>query len=80
MDTIVIFNPREVEMIQRAQHGSGQNAAVLQELASKIDKFGEAHLAPDFVQRIRGAARNWKGGYEQSLKAVVDAINRMDGV
>ena len=80
MNTIVIFSPREVELVSRGNHGSGQNAQVLQELALKIDRFGEAQIDPDFVARIRGAARNWKGGYEQSLKAVVAAIDRMEGV
>lgn len=72
----VIFSPREVELISRANNGSGQNAAVLQELRLKIDIRGEAQLDDDFVQRLKGAARNWKGGYEQSLRGVVAALER----
>lgn len=76
MADIVIFSPREVELVERAKNGSGQNAAVLQELAGKIDTHGEAWLEPDFVNRVKGAARNWRDGYEASLRAVVEALRR----
>lgn len=76
MDDIVIFSPRELDLIDRAKNGTGQNAAVLQELAGKVDAHGEAWLAPDFVNRLKGAARNWQGGYDTPLRAVLEALRR----
>jgi hypothetical protein len=73
---IVIFSPRELELIERAKNGSGQNAQVLQELIGKIDARGEAWLEPHFINRLKGAARNWKDGYESSLRAVLEALRR----
>jgi hypothetical protein len=74
--SFVMFSPREIELISRAKNGSGQNAAVLQELMLKIDLRGEAQLEDDFINRLRGAARNWRGGYELALRGVVAALER----
>ena len=73
----VMLTPREVELVFRPVSATGQNALVLQEVQLCTNKVsGEANFPPSLVVRIRGAARNWQGGYEAALKALCDAIDR----
>jgi hypothetical protein len=71
----VMLTPRETELVSRATSGQGQNAEVLEAVKYLLDPIsGEIEIPDDLAERIRGAARNWAGGYEDRLKVLVKAM------
>ena len=73
----ILFTPREVELIMRPAGGTGQNAEVLRAVQKEINPItGDAELRASLLERVKGAARNWNGGYEQQMKAILAAAER----
>jgi hypothetical protein len=73
----MLLMPAEVEIVMRPVSGTGQNAEVMREVQAAVDPLsGDLTLSKDALARVRGASRNWRGGYEGGLRAVLDAAER----
>lgn len=73
----VLLTPREEEAIMQPvpPTAKGYNAETVRMVQAKIDRH-ELELTEEEYQRVRRSRRDWKGGYERTLQAVLDAAAR----
>ena len=78
----MILSPREEELIMRPvpEGADTYNAHTLRMVQQRVTRQGsqspELELSEVEFQRVKRARRDWKGGYEKALQAVLDAAAR----
>jgi hypothetical protein len=72
----MLLTPREVELIMRPV-GGGDNAAIVRTVQGLINvRTGDLELPNDLFALVTAASRDYRGGYEAALKAIVAAAER----
>lgn len=72
----MMLTQREVELLERRVTG-GDNAAIMRTIQARIDRVtGELTLSDDEIEMVKAGVRDWRGGYEKQLKALLLAVDR----
>lgn len=78
----MLLTPREEELLMRPlpDAATNENASCVRMLQSKVHGAGtlspELELTETELQRVKRCRRDWKGGHEKPLQAVLDAHAR----
>lgn len=75
--TWMILTPRELELLQRdVWHADARTNSDLLRTIQKRIKGEELELTGAEIEMVKKAAKNWRGGWQQQMQAVLSAAER----